>query len=399
MTHARRAAFLVTPHAGGIFSVYVNLRTALAAHGITVEWVGASKDPEGLAADARMAPFLSQGHLVDARNLSDAQLGSALVERISRASFNFAFINVLTSRPEMTVAAYLPAEITRIMIVHNITPGTYSAARAVAPYVHAAVSVSPRIQEDMIQKLGNDPARTFSIPNATDAAPFDAHQRIAFSRPLRLFFLARIVDVDKGVFWLPRIMEKLAGVDCTLTIAGEGPDLPALRAKCAPLGNRIEFLGRVGATEVPRLMASHHVFVMTSRFEGLPNTLIEAMAGGCVPVASHIRGVTDYVVRDDQTGCLFPTGDCSQAAAAIRRIAGDEALHQRLSLAARADVRERFSIATLGRAYASMLQGVAGMSPPRTLCGQPFELLHVGGSWRKLVPNSVKNVLRKHMYK
>ncbi len=82
----------------------------------------------------------------------------------------------------------------------------------------------------------------------------------------------------------------------------------------------VSYAGSVQLSDIPVIMASHDVLIMPSRFEGLGMTMIEAMAGGCVPVVSHIRGVTDTIVVPGQNGfCsdrqLYGSGQCDRALA------------------------------------------------------------------------------------
>ncbi len=132
----------------------------------------------------------------------------------------------------------------------------------------------------------------------------------------------------------------------------------------------------------------------------LPYSLIEAMAGGCVPVASRLRGVTDFVVQDGKTGLLFEMGDTRAAAAAIRALQGDRATHARMSAAGRADVQTRFSMAPMAANYAELLKAVAGLKPPeKTRYGRNFSLLSFGRQWQQKMPIGLKNFVRKYLIK
>ena len=148
------------------------------------------------------------------------------------------------------------------------------------------------------------------------------------------------------------------------------------------------------------LMAKHDMLIMPSRFEGLPCTLLEAMAAGCVPVASRISGVTSYVVDHERTGLLFPIGDVAKATEHIRRLVLDSALRQRLAEAGRQDVRARFSISGLTEAYRPLLATLDQCQPtlaPRD--PSSLQLLSLGGRWRRFVPLWLKNYLREKLTK
>ena len=149
----------------------------------------------------------------------------------------------------------------------------------------------------------------------------------------------------------------------TLTVVGDGPDFPRLKRRLADHANRVRYTGAVPLATIPGVMANHDVLIMPSRFEGLGMTLIEAMAGGCVPVVSHIRGVTDTVVEHGTNGFLFPVGNYTAAANAIERLYSDRELLQRMSIAGRTVVPKRYSIDQMARRYQKIIRTIAAERP------------------------------------
>jgi glycosyltransferase involved in cell wall biosynthesis len=392
-----RFAYFVHPHLGGTYTVYACLRRGLAAHGIEVRWLGVGPGATALLDDASWAHERGHGEVVDLRSGSDAALARAMVEHILARGYDGVFVNVLASRVQTNAIRFMPAHVRRIMLVHNITPGTYAAARSVRDWVDATVGVSPRIRDDLVARHGFPADRTVAIGNAVDLAAFAAVGRSTGAGPLRLLSLGRIEDAAKGVFWLPEIAARLRPGEATLTIAGDGPDLAALRAYSRPLGERIASIGRVALAEVPGVMAAHDVLLVPSRFEGFGQTIIEAMAAGCVPVVSRIRGVTDTVVTDGKDGFLFPVGDVAAAAALVRRLAGDRALLARLSAAARRSAAARFDLARQAVAYAAVIASVTRHSP-RAAPPLPWERWSYPAGLRpglrSCLPAPLKNLLR-----
>ena len=328
-----KLAYLVHPHLGGTYTVFRHLRSGLAPAGIEVRWLGAGPGACAAFADPAWADERPCGSVAESRPDADEKaLGLALLRTIALERFDGVFVNVLTSRAEMNVARYLPAATKRIMVVHNITPGTYAAARAIRDHVHATVGVSPRVRNDLVGRHGFGPSRTFAVPNAVDLRAASSLPRVP-GGPLRLIYLGRIEDAAKGVFQLPRILDGLDPAAATLTIAGDGPDLPALRARCSRLGSRAGFVGKIQPEQVPGLLAAHDVLIMPSRFEGFGLTLVEAMAAGCVPVVTGIRGVTDTIVMDGRDGFLFAPGNVGEACHAVKRLSADRGMLRQMSAA------------------------------------------------------------------
>jgi glycosyltransferase involved in cell wall biosynthesis len=156
-------------------------------------------------------------------------------------------------------------------------------------------------------------------------------------------------------------------------------------------------VGPVSPDAVPGILADHDVFLAPSRFEGFGCSIVEAMAAGCVPVVSRIRGVTDAIVRDGETGFVFPVGEIRAAAATVRRLALDPAALQRISDAARADLQERFAVEAIAAQYAAILSAIR--AAPRPIAS-PLPIsrwrypVGLKPGLRTYLPTGLKNTLR-----
>jgi glycosyltransferase involved in cell wall biosynthesis len=359
----KRWAFLVHPHLGGTWTVFAALRQGLAAHGIELRWVGLGEAAAAARADPAWAPERERGEAIHLPGAGEAEAGMATARHLAAAGYEGVFVNVLACPVQTNAVRYLPAGLRRIMLVHSITPGTYAAARAMRRHVHATVGVSERIQDDLVRRHGFAPALTRAIPNAVDLARFlaEQHQARAPGTPWRLLSLGRIEETAKGLFWLPPILAGLDGLPWRLTVAGDGPDRAELRHRLASFGNRVAFTGPMAPAAVPALLARHDLFLMPSRFEGFGQTLVEAMAAGCVPVASRLHGVTDRIVAHGEDGLLFPVGDVAAAAAGIRALLAAPERHGRMAALARERVQGRFDLERQAAAYAALVEAVAAM--------------------------------------
>lgn len=201
----------------------------------------------------------------------------------------------------------------------------------VAPYVRERLAPIPlRAYANMLE-LGID-----GLPEpAPPAAP---------GRPLRLLHVGRAIRT-KGLRDVIRALGQLPDLpDLTLTSAGTGEDLAACQQEAERLGlsGRVRFLGLLPRAEVEALYQQSDLFVFPSFREPAGNVLFEAMRWG-LPVISADYGGPQFIV-DDSCGLKVPVGPPDQfaadIAAAIRRLAGDAALRQRLGAGARARVMQ-----------------------------------------------------------
>ncbi|MBP2300865.1 glycosyltransferase family 4 protein [Azospirillum picis] len=396
--------FFGLPHLGGTYSVFRTLRPGLAARGIGLRWIGTGAPASRALLRSPWASEMARGTVVAPQESEERSQAAALLDHIGHGGYDAVFVNVLADRVQTNAVRYLDRRVLRVMVVHNITPATYAAATAIRDWVHATVCVSPRIRDDLVARHGFAPERTHVIlnailpPMAKPEAPRGARPPITTQAPLRLLSLGRVEDASKGVLWLPRILRRLDGLPCVLTVGGDGPDLENLRRDCARFGRQVRFLGAVPAERVAAVMAEHDVLVFPSRFEGFGLTLAEAMAAGCVPVASAIRGVTDAVVDDGRTGLLFPVGAPERAALAIQRLIMEPGRLERLSSAARLEAARRFDAAAAAGAYADLLQDLRRHPPaiadPLPLARWRYPGGLGDGGLRRFVPHPIKNLLR-----
>jgi glycosyltransferase involved in cell wall biosynthesis len=390
-----KLAYFGFPHIGGTYSVFRHLRTGLAGAGIELRWLGCGPNAHAAADSPMFRTEMHHGSTVGRPGDDDAARTRAMVAAIEDG-FDGVFVNVLADRVQTNAVRYLDPRLLRIMIVHNITPGTYAAARAIRDHVHATVGVSPRIKVDLVRRYGFDRRWTVAIPNGIDTTGLALARPERSSKGLRLLYLGRVEDQAKGVFWLPRICRELPP-SITLTVAGDGPDLLRLKARCKALGSRVQFRGAVAPSMIGKLLAEHDVLLMPSRFEGLGLTLVEAMAAGCVPVASHIQGVTDIVVEHGVDGCLFPVGDTRAAARAIVRLAEERATLTEMSARAGRKAHDHFGVGLMAERYRELIDGLRYSQPTiaSSLDLAAWRLpAGLRPGLRTYLPTSLKNVLR-----
>jgi glycosyltransferase involved in cell wall biosynthesis len=235
----------------------------------------------------------------------------------------------------VTVQLYMDVPVTRPMLLQQ---------RLIAAGVDRFLPVSEHNARSL-EALLHWPRRKMDVVhNAIDLAPFGGRpdpalrQGLAGDRPLVLA-VGRL-DPQKGHRHL--LVAATEVPDAMFALAGEGAERHPLEELADRLGvaDRVRFLGE--RSDVPDLLAACDVFVLPSLYEGLPISLLEAMAAERPSIATAIGGV-DEVVRDGESGLLVPPAEPRAMASALRRLLADAELRTRLAAAGRSLVTTEFS--------------------------------------------------------
>lgn len=158
---------------------------------------------------------------------------------------------------------------------------------------------------------------------------------------IRVVCVARL-DAPKDHTLLLEALATIKNLPWVLELIGDGPLTAVVQQRARDLGvaDRVEFSGL--CNDVPSRLAIADVFVLTSDWEGLPLSILEAMRGALPVVASNVGGVAESVV-DGVTGFLVPKGDKAVLAERLVRLLGDSALRQEMGLAGRGVYEREFA--------------------------------------------------------
>lgn len=210
------------------------------------------------------------------------------------------------------------------------------------------VVLSTHWREFYLSRLGIDPRRMRVLWNPT-RMPLEVPDRSG-RKVVHLVYLG-LVSHAKGAFDLVKALGQLPlelQQQLKLTIAGNG-DLEGLRAAAGTLRAIVDIRSWITETQRDALLCEADLFVLPSYFEGVPMSILEAMAAGLPVISTRVGGVPEIVVHE-QTGVLIEAGDLVALRTQIERLATDETLRLQYGRAARMSV-ERFDI----RGYAREL--------------------------------------------
>jgi glycosyltransferase involved in cell wall biosynthesis len=222
------------------------------------------------------------------------------------------------------------------------------------------IGVGGAVRDALILNEGIPAPRVQVIYNGIDTAAFSNgyHEHEPIRRELgvgpRDFVLLQVARLDylkdhaTAIRTMQRLVPRMPNV--RLVLVGEGPERGKTQALIDQyqLGAHVRFLGL--RKDVARLLRVADLFLLTSISEGIPLTVIEAMAAG-VPVVSTRVGGLPEVVEDGVTGALVDAGDDAALAERIWSLAHDTALHQRMGRHGRERAGALFSEAQMHGQY------------------------------------------------
>lgn len=196
---------------------------------------------------------------------------------------------------------------------------------------------------------------------ALDRRP--ARRRLGFDADRRLVAQVGRLEPQKDyptfVAAMARIAREVRDVD--FLVVGEGGERSRIEeaVRAAGIADRTHLLGL--RDDVPEILAAVDVLVLASRWEGLPNVVLEAMAMGAVAVATDVGGCRTLL--DGGAGRLVEPGDAAAVAAAVRTLLDDEACRAAMAAEARGRVERAWStagmVAATTRLYDRLLAGGA----------------------------------------
>lgn len=172
------------------------------------------------------------------------------------------------------------------------------------------------------------------------------------------------LDYQKAPEQMVAAVEMMRHKDAVLVWVGGGPDEQAVRRLVAARGLQERFLLLGQRSDVASILPAFDVFAMTSRYEGLPCAVVEAMRCGLPVVATAVNSVPDLVVPGE-TGILVPPGHPGMVAAAADRLLDDPATAARMAMAGRRLAGSHYDAARLGEILDEVYTG--GLARSRTL--------------------------------
>ncbi len=232
-------------------------------------------------------------------------------------------------------------------------------ARWLARRSDAVVGVSSGVEQGLLRQ-GLPSERTHCIPSGIDLSRFTAVPAYTMREPG--IVMSGRFSRQKDHLSLIRALALLRdehGLRPELLLAGSGKahyqrEAEGL-AERLKLSGQVRFLGY--EPQVGELLKRRQIFVLSTRWEGMPLTLVEAMAAGCACVASLVPGVVG-VLEHERTGLLVPPQDPPALAAALKQLLNDPLHAERLADAAREQALSQHGLPLMCRRYEELFTAV-----------------------------------------
>jgi glycosyltransferase involved in cell wall biosynthesis len=337
---------------GGIQRHAIELGTWLRARGHKVTfagtpgaWLDAEKDRSFVAVDTHGVSGAYHNSTMPSRLASLARSVSQLRKHLRNNPVDLihchesapALVSRLATlgRPAPIVLTFHGAEANRVRqfarLADLCATHVISASRMGADQLHNLVGM----RREKLSAIGYglkppppaDPARVAAL-----RAELLGDKRLLATTVARL-------NYQKGVDVLIDVVKRASQTrdDIRFVIVGDGPMEQELRAQAkAAVGDRLVFVGR---SEEPHLyLRAGDFFLLTSRWEALPFTIVEAFQVGLPAIATNCSGVPELI--DDSVGRVVPIGDVETITRAVLELADDEGLRKRMGAAALERSRE-----------------------------------------------------------
>jgi glycosyltransferase involved in cell wall biosynthesis len=239
---------------------------------------------------------------------------------------------------------------------------------------HGLAAVSDSVAQRLLNS-GVAATKIRTIANGIDVEPFERalpSPALNFDGNKVIGMVARL-DLQKGFEYLLRAAHQLCGTFPALkvVIAGEGPDRQAIENMIQRFGLQSSVILAGHHSDMPGIYAAIDIFVLPSLNEGLPMTILEAIAASRPVIATRV-GAIPSVIKDGETGLLVDAGDADGLRDALARLLSDSDLCQRLGAAGHDWVRRNYTSEAMAMKYRQMYGEVLGVPaiatvPTRTM--------------------------------
>ncbi|MBW4509784.1 MAG: glycosyltransferase family 4 protein [Scytonematopsis contorta HA4267-MV1] len=182
------------------------------------------------------------------------------------------------------------------------------------------------------------------------------------SKTLKIIYSGRIIEHQKCIFEIPELaaLAKRKGISCQWTLVGEGEDADLLlhRIYSLRVEDCVHLVGQASPHVISNLLNENDVFILTSQFEGLPLSLLEAMGHGCVPIVYDIPSGIHEVIQHEHNGFIIPYGQRVAFVEALTQLSLNPDMLKQISYHAWETVFPAYSVSNMVSRYVNFFEEV-----------------------------------------
>jgi|694.fasta_scaffold23669_5 glycosyltransferase involved in cell wall biosynthesis len=223
------------------------------------------------------------------------------------------------------VAEVLPKACRTAFIVHSDDPAYYKAIALRGHVMDAIIVVSSYLANEVKTRWPSLALKVHHIPFGVDTLATNSISKPSLiDGPLEVVYCGRLVAEQKRIHDLSTIILSCYNhrLPIRFQIAGSGPDEDLFFKEIEkPIGTGMVVRhGQLSNVAVRELLQRSHAFILTSEYEGLPVSLLEAMASACVPVVTDIKSGIPDVIQHESNGFMLPIGDTHSFVSCLSRL-------------------------------------------------------------------------------
>lgn len=243
-----------------------------------------------------------------------------------------------------SIASHLPDNVGVLGVLHCDEDEHYLHAYRMGHYWDAIVAVSPTVRSRLLQLNPAFEKRLTTIPYGV-SVPAEPPSPPLYSSVIRIVYCGRLVQKQKRIFDFAELANILTArqVPFQLTLIGDGPAMTTLSARLQPLIEQgaVRMPGRLQYQQVLEELADHDVFALMSDYEGLPLSLLEAMAVECVPVVTDVESGITEILNHQTNAMISPRRDPAAMAENLIQLHGNPGRRIALGKAAKQTLYDR----------------------------------------------------------
>jgi len=302
----------------------------------------------------------------------------SLIRRLEKTRIILSKYDVVINNHSMEtrlVLPTLPQKIIRISVIRSTTQVNIDNARQNSKYLDALIGISPEVT-NLLKEI-NASCDVYTIPNAVLA---ESQALPILANPIQIIYVGRLEDKAKNVLILPEVINelKVIGINCMLTIVGDGPHRDELQKKIDEmnLNGSILVIGKVSRSKTLEMYKKAHFSLVPSNYEGFGLVVAESMASGVIPIVSDIP-VFKWLIGVEGRTLLSPLKESRGYAEIIARITNNPNLYKELQVDLRTRQRTYFSPTSTVNSYLRLIDNLLGKHDPTRFSPIPFAKLPV----------------------